>query len=59
MKKEYDMDNNKVLDFQMETTKRNASEILAELYRKYEETGECGVYNITPDGKLGEKLHDL
>ena len=53
------MYNNKVLDFQMETTKRNASEILSELYRKHEETGECGVYNITPDGKLGEKLHDL
>lgn len=31
------MDNNKVLDFQMETTKRNASEILSELYRKHGE----------------------
>ena len=53
------MDNNKVLDFQIETTKRNASEILAELYRKHEETGECGVYDITSDGKLGEKLYNL
>lgn len=53
------MDNNKVLDFQIERTKRNASEVLAELYRKHEETGECGVYDITPDGKLDEKLYNL
>ena len=53
------MDNNKVLDFQMEATNKNASEILAELHRRHEETGECGMYDITPDGKLGEKLHDL
>ena len=53
------MDNNKVLDFQMEATKKNAPEILAELYRRHEETGECAVYNITSDGKLGKKLHDM
>ncbi len=50
---------NKVLDIQMEMTKRNAPEILAELYKKHKETGECGAYNITSDGKLGEKLHEL
>ena len=50
---------NNVVDFQMEAVKRNAPEILAELRRRHEETGECGVYDITPDGKLGEKLCDL
>lgn len=52
------MDNN-VINFQMEAEKKNASEILAELYKRHEETGECGIYNITPDGKLGDKLCDL
>lgn len=52
------MDNN-VTNFQMEAAKKNAPEILAELYKKHEETGECGIYNITPDGKLGDKLCDL
>lgn len=50
---------NKILDFQMEATKKNTPEILKELNRKHKETGECGVYDITPDGKLGEKLYDL
>ncbi len=50
---------NNVVDLQMERVKKNAPEILAELYRRHEETGECGVYDITSDGKLGEKLHDL
>jgi len=49
----------KVLNFQMEAAKRNAPEILAELYKRHEETGECSIYDITPDGKLGEKLHEL
>ena len=30
---------NNVVDFQMETVKRNAPEILAELYRRHGETG--------------------
>ena len=51
--------NNNVTDFYIEAAKKNAPEILAELYKKHEETGECGIYNITPDGKLGEKLCDL
>lgn len=50
---------NNVVDFHVEVVKRNAHEILAELYKRHEETGECGIYDITPDGKLGEKLHDL
>ena len=50
---------NKILDFQTEAIKRNAPEILEELYKRHEETGECGIYDITPDGKLGKKLYDL
>jgi hypothetical protein len=50
---------NNVVDFQMEVVKRNAPEILSELYKIHEETGECGIYDITLDGKLGEKLYDL
>ena len=53
------MSENNIVDFQTEMVKRNASEILAELHRRHEETGECGIYDITPDGKLGEKLYDL
>lgn len=40
---------NNVVDFQMEAVKKNAPEILSELYRRHEETGKCGVYDITPD----------
>lgn len=50
---------NKILDFQLEATKRNAPEILKELYKRHKETGECGIYKITPDGKLGEKLRNI
>ena len=53
------MDNGKITDFQMEITKRNAPKIMAELLKRHKETGECGVYDITPDGKLGEKLLEL
>ena len=50
---------NNVLDFQTEAIKKNAPKILEELYRKHEETGECGIYDILPNGKLGEKKYDL
>ena len=50
---------NKELNCDMETVKKNAPEILKELYERHQETGECGIYDITPDGKLGEKLYDL
>lgn len=53
------MNKNNVVDLQMERVKKNASEILKELYERHKETGECGVYDITSDGKLGEKLCDL
>lgn len=49
----------KVIDLQNKRAERNATEILAELYRKHRETGECGIYDITPDGKLGEKAIEL
>lgn len=49
----------KVIDLQNKRAERNAPEILAELYRKHQETGECGIYDITPDGKLGEKIADV
>lgn len=39
-------------------TVAEAEAILAELYEKHQETGECGVYEIE-DGKLGEKITDL
>lgn len=26
---------------------------------RHDKTGECGIYDITPNGELGEKLHDL
>lgn len=51
--------NGKVIDLQNKRAERNAAEILAELYRKHRETGECGIYDITPDGKLGEKIVDI
>ena len=44
---------------EMEVTKRNAQEILKELYEKHKESGECGIYDITPDGKLGDKLYEM
>lgn len=50
---------NNVLDFQTEAIKKNAPKILEELYRKHEETGERGIYDILPNGKLGEKKYDL
>lgn len=50
---------NKIKDFRIETEKLNAAEILRELKEAHDKTGECGIYNITPDGKLGEKLHNL
>ena len=53
------MENNNVVNFHAEVVKRNAQEILAELHRKHEETGECGIYEITNSGKLGEKLLEL
>lgn len=49
---------NKIKDFRIEAEKLNAAEILRELKEVHDKTGECGIYNITPDGKLGEKLHD-
>lgn len=39
-------------------TTEEAKNILNELYKKHQETGECGVYEIE-DGKLGEKVSDL
>lgn len=51
------MVDNKILDFQTELINKKAQEILAELNKKHKETGECGIYDITPDGKIGEKLH--
>ena len=53
------MENNNVVDFHSEVVKRNVQEILAELHRKHEETGECGIYEITNSGKLGEKISEL
>lgn len=50
---------NKILDFQLEATKRNVTKILKELYEKHKKSGECGIYNITPDGKLGDKLYRM
>lgn len=37
----------------------DAEAILAELYKKHQETGECGVYEITSDKQLGEKVDEL
>jgi len=36
-----------------------AKNILEELYKKHEETGECGIYNITSNKQLGEKVDEL
>jgi hypothetical protein len=36
-----------------------AKNILEELYKKHEETGECGIYEITSDKQLGEKVEEL
>lgn len=33
--------------------------ILEELYKKHQETGECGIYEITSDKQLGEKVDEL
>ena len=40
-------------------TVEEAEAILAELHKIHQETGECGVYEITEDNKLGEKVSDL
>lgn len=53
------MRDNKVRDFQTEAVKVNAPEILREMKERHDKTGECGIYDITPDGKLGKKLYDL
>lgn len=36
-----------------------AKNILEELYKKHEETGEFGIYKITSDKQLGEKVGKL
>ena len=46
------------MDKRIEKAKENASEILEKLYKKHED-GEHGMYDITPDGELGEKLVDF
>ena len=48
------MNDNKVVDLQKEAVKRNARDILSELYKIHKETGECGIYDITPNGTIGE-----
>lgn len=53
------MKDNKIVNFETEEVKINASEILREMKERHDKTGECGIYDITPDGKLGEKLHNL
>ncbi len=53
------MNDNKVVDLQKEAVKRNARDILSELYKIHKETGECGIYDITPNGTIGEKLREL
>ena len=40
-------------------TAEEAKNILEELYKKHQETGECGVYEITSDKQLGEKVGEL
>lgn len=53
------MRDNKIKDIQGNITKANAMEILNEMKKRHDKTGECGIYDITPDGKLGKKLRDL
>ena len=49
-----------MINKQIETlSKEEAKNILNELYKKHQETGECGIYEITEDNKLGEKVSDL
>lgn len=40
-------------------TTEEAKNILNELYKKHQETGECGVYEITSDKQVGEKVDEL
>lgn len=42
-----------------ELSTEEAKNILEELYKKHQETGECGVYEITSDKQLGEKVDEL
>lgn len=53
------MKDDKILDFQTEAAELNAAEILRQMFEKHKETGESGMYSITPNGNLGEKLRDL
>lgn len=53
------MEDNKIVNFKTEEVKINAFEILREMKERHDKTGEYGIYDITPDGELGEKLHDL
>lgn len=53
------MKDDKVLDFGTEAAGLNAEEILKQMFEKHKETGKGGMYSITPNGKLGEKLRDL
>ena len=52
------MRDNNITDFQTEMANVVVAEILREM-KRHNRTGECGIYDITSDGKLGEKLHDL
>lgn len=58
-KENINMSDKKILDFQMETAELNAEEILGQMFEQHQKTGDGGVYDITLDGKLGDKLHDL
>lgn len=53
------MRDNIITDLQTEMANVDVAEILREMKERHDRTGECGIYDITSDGKLGEKLHDL